>query len=88
MQCLNCKIEMVNYDVTTKRGMLERRTLRAATGRFPVCSAVRTPVNSAAVFGSMRESWISLPSKLMGASSFVRRRKTQHACQQENARAA
>src|SRR5262249_5939874 len=27
MQCLNCKIEMVNYDVTTKRGMLERAEL-------------------------------------------------------------
>jgi Zn-finger nucleic acid-binding protein len=27
MQCLNCKIEMVNYDVTTKRGILERAEL-------------------------------------------------------------
>jgi len=27
MQCLNCKIEMFNYDVTTKRGMLQRAEL-------------------------------------------------------------
>jgi Zn-finger nucleic acid-binding protein len=27
MQCLNCKIEMVNYDVTMKRGMRERAEL-------------------------------------------------------------
>ena len=27
MQCLNCKIEMSNYDVTMKRGMLERAEL-------------------------------------------------------------